>query len=204
MASPVHSSGASTAITSLTVPDVQTKAQVFVVAGIAISSILYAIPPLSVGAALAGRSIGLLSYIFTGASDAPKEGFKAIALMTLQVAAATLGIIGIALLSPIFLIASLAVDIVHRVSQIGKNCLEGKLQHAFVHLCLLGADILMIAGIAAGSWQTVVASSVVLTVTVAYAIIHAICTTDPVLSSDPLKGRFYAPLEAIRSSALFF
>lgn len=122
------------------------------------TSVLSLIPGLRLAGALATRSIVLLSSV----SHAVSEGHRTSALGRMadysRIAAVGLGLIGMATVKPMLIIASLATDIGVQVIEMASQLRvaihgdDDALGRIALHGSIIVVDSLMLAGIVTGSW----------------------------------------------------
>jgi hypothetical protein len=135
-------------------------------------SVLSLIPPLRLAGALALRGIACLSGLLAMAAGGAEEHQLTLILKTVKVGAIVIGIIGLALASPLFLIQSLVADSALQIFALIKALYKDAYGHrgyvkAFFHLTIIGVNALVLAAVVTGSVQFMLAAATVSAVVMA-------------------------------------
>lgn len=123
------------------------------------ASILSLIPPIRLAGALTTRSVVLVSSSLECIKPHDQTLFTRITNYT-KVAAVALGIVGLSIVSPSLIIASLIVDIGIQTFELGKAIYEKDVSILGFATCI-AIDSLVIGAMLASSWQLMVAAATV-------------------------------------------
>jgi hypothetical protein len=150
------------AIVQATQPtDIMEKAKKGLLVAALACGVLAAIPPLRLAGVLAGRLIFVLSSLLYLGENHSKENWTGRLVNISKVALITLGLIAIAIASPLFLIASLTGDIALQTFEIGR-AIQGRNQTKFLlHLSILIIDTLALSSFLLGSLELLIAATCV-------------------------------------------
>lgn len=121
------------------------------------------VPPFRIVGSLVGRSLAFLSRSIQIDSEFSKQKLnnwkKAFEVSKLGVI--VLGIVAVAAVSPVLVLASLVADAGMQAIELVKALYKGDKTKALMHLGLLAIDTLVIIAIAAASWKLMVAAAAV-------------------------------------------
>ncbi len=142
-----------------------------------ICSVVSMVPGGAIAASLASRGICLLASGIKGTQQwNDRDLWGKIALVT-QVAGLVIGIAAIIALSPLLLIVAGAADAAFRMHEIYHEAKRGNLAGVAFNVAILAADVLLIAAVAKGSFELLIASSVISFVCIMAMLIKIGCCT---------------------------
>jgi hypothetical protein len=121
-------------------------------------SILAMIPPIRIGAAIAMRSLVLISSLASFTSIDKKNPISAIAQNVARITIIVLGIAALATASPALLTASLVMDLAMQAFLCIKALYNREYTTAALHFGMVVIDTLAVAALVTGSWQLMVAA----------------------------------------------
>lgn len=130
-----------------------------------VTSVVFAamslVPPLRLAGALALRGVALLSSILNSEKNWKKDDLFSQIMNCSKIAIVALGIIALAVASPMLMVASLAADIGLQAIEMGRCIKKGEYTKALIHFGVMVIDTLALSAIAAGSWKLMVAAAAV-------------------------------------------
>jgi hypothetical protein len=124
-------------------------------------AILSLVPPLRIGAAIAMRSIALISSLASFHDMDSNNRLAIIAQNIGRCAIIILGIAGLATLSPFLIMISLVMDVSMQAFLCIKALYDGDYYAAALHFGMFVINTLAVSALVTGSWQVMVAAGAV-------------------------------------------